>query len=337
MSNFRLPRLPYNLTIVDENGRPAVTFQMWWQNLVTSIETQEATQDALIAAVDATEANITVLQTDLTALTGVVATKLSPADIGVTVQGYDADLAAIAALSTLPFGRSLLTQVDAAAVRATIGAGTSSTSGTVTSITGSGGTTGLTLTGGPITTSGTLTLGGTLAVANGGTGVTTSTGTTAVVLATKPQFTNTIGVGVAANASGAGISFPATQSASTDPNTLDDYEEGTWTPTISAGTGTITTSSGIGSYTKVGRLVTATMSLTITTNGTGASYIVASLPFTSGPTYSYIGSGRDNGVSGKMLTGNVVASTSNMTILNYDSTYPAANGSVLVVTVSYFV
>ena len=48
--------------------------------------------------------------------------------------------------------------------------------GTVTSVDGSGGTTGLTLTGGPITSSGTLTLGGTLAVANGGTGATTLTG-----------------------------------------------------------------------------------------------------------------------------------------------------------------
>lgn len=43
-------------------------------------------------------------------------------------------------------------------------------SGTVTSVDGSGGTTGLTLTGGPITGTGTLTLGGTLAIANGGTG-----------------------------------------------------------------------------------------------------------------------------------------------------------------------
>jgi hypothetical protein len=42
--------------------------------------------------------------------------------------------------------------------------------GTVTSVDGSGGTTGLTLTGGPITAAGTLTLGGTLAIANGGTG-----------------------------------------------------------------------------------------------------------------------------------------------------------------------
>jgi hypothetical protein len=46
--------------------------------------------------------------------------------------------------------------------------------GTVTSVSGGGGTTGLTLTGGPITSTGTLTLGGTLAIANGGTGQTTA-------------------------------------------------------------------------------------------------------------------------------------------------------------------
>lgn len=46
--------------------------------------------------------------------------------------------------------------------------------GTVTSVSGSGGTTGLTLSGGPITASGTLTLGGTLAIANGGTGATSA-------------------------------------------------------------------------------------------------------------------------------------------------------------------
>lgn len=44
--------------------------------------------------------------------------------------------------------------------------------GTVTSINASGGTTGLSFTGGPVTTAGTLTLGGTLAVTNGGTGAT---------------------------------------------------------------------------------------------------------------------------------------------------------------------
>lgn len=47
-------------------------------------------------------------------------------------------------------------------------------SGTVTSVAASGGTTGLSFSGSPITTSGTLTLGGTLVVANGGTGATTA-------------------------------------------------------------------------------------------------------------------------------------------------------------------
>ncbi len=58
--------------------------------------------------------------------------------------------------------------------------------GTVTSVDVSGGTTGLTTTGGPVTTSGTITLAGTLAVTNGGTGVTTSTGGGSVVLNTSP-------------------------------------------------------------------------------------------------------------------------------------------------------
>lgn len=49
-------------------------------------------------------------------------------------------------------------------------------SGTVTSVDVSGGTTGLTTAGGPITTSGTITIGGTLNVANGGTGATTAAG-----------------------------------------------------------------------------------------------------------------------------------------------------------------
>lgn len=49
-------------------------------------------------------------------------------------------------------------------------------SGTVTSVNVSGGTTGLTTSGGPVTTSGTITLAGTLDVDNGGTGATTAAG-----------------------------------------------------------------------------------------------------------------------------------------------------------------
>ena len=73
-----------------------------------------------------------------------------------------------------------------------------------------------------------------------------------VALLQTPVFATTIGVGGATPAaSGAGITFPSTASASSDANTLDDYEEGTWTPVING----FTAPSGSGWYTKIGRQV----------------------------------------------------------------------------------
>ena len=66
----------------------------------------------------------------------------------------------------------------------------SSTVGTVTSVALSGGTTGLTATGSPITTSGTLTLGGTLGVANGGTGITTAPANGALLIGNGTGYTS---------------------------------------------------------------------------------------------------------------------------------------------------
>jgi hypothetical protein len=95
----------------------------------------------------------------------------------------------------------------------------------------------------------------------------------------------TISVGDATpSTSGAGITFPATQSASTDANTLDDYEEGTWTPTIfgTSTAGTTTYFQQSGTYTKIGRVVTVQVFLNITNQtGTGALRL-GGLPFTSG-------------------------------------------------------
>jgi len=80
------------------------------------------------------------------------------------------------------------------------------------------------------------------------------------------------------SATGTGIAFPATQSASTDANTLDDYEEGTWTPTDGSGAG-LTFSDVTARYTKVGRLVTVSVQLSypITANGNNAQ--INGLPF----------------------------------------------------------
>ena len=72
------------------------------------------------------------------------------------------------------------------------------------------------------------------------------------------QFAKNISIGGATpTTSGFGITFPATASGSTDANTLDDYEEGTWTPILSSGFSTAPTSytEQLGRYTKIGRCV----------------------------------------------------------------------------------
>jgi hypothetical protein len=97
---------------------------------------------------------------------------------------------------------------------------------------------------------------------------------------------NTIGVGNATpSTSGAGITFPATQSASTDANTLDDYEEGTWTPNLlfnTSSTGMTFASSGrVGTYTRIGRLVYCTLWIQLTAKGSSTgNAVITGLPFT---------------------------------------------------------
>jgi hypothetical protein len=77
----------------------------------------------------------------------------------------------------VPNGSKVMVVTDGAGAGAAVfNANPTEVGGTVTSIDVSGGTTGLTTSGGPVTTSGTITLAGTLAVANGGTGSTTAAG-----------------------------------------------------------------------------------------------------------------------------------------------------------------
>lgn len=81
-----------------------------------------------------------------------------------------------------------------------------------------------------------------------------------------------------------GVQFPATQVPSSDVNNLDDYEEGTWTPTYqgnggSAGAAAYTST---GSYTKIGRTVFCYGRISITNVGSWTSYLkIRGLPFTA--------------------------------------------------------
>ncbi len=95
----------------------------------------------------------------------------------------------------------------------------------------------------------------------------------------------TIGVGAATpSTSGAGITFPATQSDSTNANTLDDYEEGSWTIGVSFGGGTtgITYSSQVARYTKIGNKIFAQGRFALSSKGSSTgSAAITGLPFTT--------------------------------------------------------
>lgn len=89
-------------------------------------------------------------------------------------------------------------------------------------------------------------------------------------------------------ASAGQIQFPATQNASANANTLDDYEEGTFNPTLdtdSVGFGAVTyNASRFGIYTKIGRLVTFSLRLatdSVTIGSASGNVIVGGLPFTA--------------------------------------------------------
>ncbi len=89
-------------------------------------------------------------------------------------------------------------------------------------------------------------------------------------------------------ASSGQIKFPSSQNASADANTLDDYEEGTWTPVLTFATPgdvSVTYATQTGTYTKVGRVVhvTCTVETSAFTHTTANGELrVTGLPFTSG-------------------------------------------------------
>jgi hypothetical protein len=80
------------------------------------------------------------------------------------------------------------------------------------------------------------------------------------------------------------LAFPAAQYPSANANTLDDYEEGTWTPAMTFGgsaTG-VTFDIAAGTYVKVGRLVFFSLYIDLSSNGTGTgAAAITGLPFTS--------------------------------------------------------
>jgi multidrug resistance efflux pump len=87
------------------------------------------------------------------------------------------------------------------------------------------------------------------------------------------------------------LAFPATAVAVADANTLDDYEEGTWTGTLTATTtGPTVAVTSTGRYTKIGRQVTVHIEFNVvSTSGAAGNILITGIPFTSAATYSSYG------------------------------------------------
>ncbi len=126
------------------------------------------------------------------------------------------------------------------------------------------------------------------------------------------------------------IKFPASQNASADANTLDDYEEGTWTPVIAPLTGTVTSSDVKGTYTKIGRLVIVNFKAKVTGGTISAIDNITGLPFavesaSNFPEYAPCAS-RETYVTGITWNAVPMPSVSYMQVRRYDNSTVFSNG-----------
>ena len=128
---------------------------------------------------------------------------------------------------------------------------------------------------------------GVLPVVNGGTGVTTSTGTGNTVLSASPTLSGDVNLStgnLVIGTAGKGIDFSITSSGTGTMTSelLADYEEGTWTPIQGSGLTVVGTFSSSGRYTKVGRLVYLSGRLSASTSiaTTAGTIMMTGLPFT---------------------------------------------------------
>jgi hypothetical protein len=146
------------------------------------------------------------------------------------------------------------------------------------------------------------------------------------------EYNKSVSLQGATSQSGTGITFPATQSASSDANTLDDYEEGTWTPALSfGGSGTgITYAARNGRYTKIGRMVTVGCYINLSSKGSATGNVqISGLPFpayTGGGTPTYMGPLAGESGLLVMPTGTYVLAWSDSTLyLRYNGTTSFTN------------
>ncbi len=105
-----------------------------------------------------------------------------------------------------------------------------------------------------------------------------------------------------------------------------------YTPTVTSGTGTFTSASATGAYVQVGKIVSFRIEVTVTTNGTAATNIAATLPVADVNRHN--ASGFERALTGKVVRGSL-NSGGKVTFLYYDNSYPGADGAIFVLSGVY--
>lgn len=134
---------------------------------------------------------------------------------------------------------------------------------------------------------------------------------------------------------GSNVSIPTGAAFQVNGTTVADGSATTsWTPTVTSVTGSITTVGAVvAKYQKLGKIVNFWLSVTITTNGTGATAVEITLPST--PVRDFAGTGYEDTAYGGLLQVRGKATGAKLVLFRYDNTYPGANGSVFTIHGSY--
>ena len=150
---------------------------------------------------------------------------------------------------------------------------------------------------------------------------------------------NSLALQGATSQSGTGITFPATQNASSNANTLDDYEEGTWTPVDASGA-SLSFSGAAGTYVKIGFQVTAWGYFIYPSTANGNNSQIGGLPFTSASPAQTRGGGMI-GYSSESTFARILGPSGATTITPYTAaglriTNATFSGDELYICVTYF-
>jgi len=123
---------------------------------------------------------------------------------------------------------------------------------------------------------------------------------------------------IVVDTAGKGIFLGGTATA----NNLDDYEEGSWTPTLSTTGGSVGTASSAGQYTKIGRQVIVHFQFTLSSSSGGSgSLLITNLPFTVAANSGAVtGSGRILDLGQAIAVGHYT-STNQISIFKYNGNY----------------